>query len=95
MHPQDLRRAVGLGGARGGVAAGTGLALREIDDPHAVARPHGPGERATAGQLHIVAMSGNGEEVNGLGHEVLSTLVGIWERGTGKRALSFPTCLVS
>src|SRR5207247_10688440 len=54
--------ALGLGGARGGVAARAGLSLGQVDDPDAMARPHGLGERAAARELDVVAMRRDREE---------------------------------
>src|SRR5438552_1684364 len=59
VHAERPGCALGLGGARGGVAARAGLSLGQVDDPDAMARPHGLGERAAAGQFHIVAVGGD------------------------------------
>src|SRR6266480_2243314 len=67
VHAERPGGALGLGGARGGVAARAGLSLGQVDDPDAMARPHGLGERAAAGQFHIVAVGGDCQEVDALG----------------------------
>src|SRR5438093_10171126 len=68
VHAERPGCALGLGGACGGVAARAGLSLGQVNDPDAMARPHGLGERAAAGQLDVVAMRSDREQVHRLGH---------------------------
>src|SRR2546428_4218022 len=68
VHAERPGCALGLGGARGGVAARAGLSLGQVDDPDAMARPHGLGERAATRQLDVVAMRRDREQVHRLGH---------------------------
>src|SRR2546423_5018509 len=59
---------VGFRGARGGVSARSHFPLGEIDDSDAMPGLDGLGERAAARELDVVAMRGNGEEVDVLTH---------------------------
>src|SRR5881396_2052268 len=65
-HPQRLRGTLGLRGTRGGITARSHLALREIQNSHAMTGLCGLGERAAAGELDVIAVRGDGEEINGL-----------------------------
>src|SRR6266540_1522221 len=81
VHAERPGCALGLSGARGCVAARAGLPLGQVEDPDAMARPHGFRECATAGQLCIVAMGGNGKKVDLLAHEYDSSLSRCGMRG--------------
>ena len=61
---EHLRGPHRLFGAHLGGSARAHLALREIEDADAMALPRGFGERATAGQLAVVAMRDDGEQVD-------------------------------
>ena len=64
---EDAGGCVGFGFAVGSGAAGAGLALGEIEDAGApAAGVHGE-ERAAAGLFDVVAVGGDGEDVDGLG----------------------------
>ncbi len=64
---QDAGCVGGFGGALGGGAAGAGLALREVEDAGApAARVHGQ-QRAAAGLLDVVAVGGDGQDVDRAG----------------------------
>ena len=66
---EHLGGAVGLGGPRRRVAARAALALREVEDAHPVTGPDGRRERPAAGQLDVVSMRRDRQQVDVLvGH---------------------------
>src|SRR5881396_1789084 len=65
-HPQRLCGTLGLRGARGGITARSHFALREIKNPHAMTGLYSLGERAAAGELHVIAVRGNRQQVDRL-----------------------------
>ena len=71
---QDGGGALGLLGADGGAPPGAGLPRGEIEDPGPVAGIHRLEQGAGAGELHVVAVGGDGQDVDGHG----------WERKRGK-----------
>src|SRR2546426_954627 len=83
-HPERRGGALRLRGSGGGVAARARLALGEVQDADPVARPDGLGERAAAGELGVVTMGGDGEQVYGLRHGLCSS-IGTRETRNGKR----------
>src|SRR5947209_16207544 len=64
VHAQRRGGALRLRGSGGGVAACARLALGEVQDADPVARPDGLGERAAAGELRVVTMGGDGEQID-------------------------------
>ncbi len=64
---QDLGRLLSLGGAQRGTASGAALAGREVENAGAVAGLDGLGQGTGAGQLDVVAMCGDGQDVYGHG----------------------------
>ncbi len=62
---EDAGGGVGFGFALGGGAASAGLASREVEDAGAPAARVHDEERATAGLFYIVAVGGDGEDVDG------------------------------
>src|SRR5664279_3466199 len=64
-HLQDASRINCFAGARFSGAARSQLALRKVEDAGARALRRHLQQRATAGLLHVVAVSGNGEHVEG------------------------------
>src|SRR5437660_10447792 len=81
VNAQGLGRALGLHGAYACVTSCPGFALREIDDPHPVARLYGLGQSAATGQLDVVAVGGDGEKVHLLVHSLAPSLAG---KGRGR-----------
>ena len=61
---QDLRRAARLGRSRRGRPACAHLTLREIDDSRAISLACCLDQRAATRELDVVAMRGDGEEIN-------------------------------
>src|SRR5438128_4543279 len=76
VHAQRRGGALRLRGSGGGVAACARLALGEVQDADPVARPGGLRERAAAGELRVVTMGGDGEQIDGLGHSYLNASTG-------------------
>src|SRR5438552_5121942 len=76
VHAQRRGGALRLRGSGGGVAACARLALGEVQDADPVARPGGLRERAAAGELRVVTMGGDGEQIDGLRHSYLNASTG-------------------
>ena len=64
---EDLRRPLGLPGTDLGAAAGGALAGGQVQDTGSVPRLGRPDERARTGELDVVAMGGDGQNVHGHG----------------------------
>ena len=77
LGPQHVGRGAGLGQAD--LRAGRGgrrLAVGQIDNAHAIALPGQPGQRAAAGNFHVVGMRPDGNHIQGLivhaGHYIIA-----------------------
>ena len=66
-HAQNLRGIVGLAGAVFGRAARAHLALRQVENARALPALRGFQQRPAAGLLDIVAVRGNGQDVQRFG----------------------------
>ena len=64
VHAQRFGRSLGFGQAnfRAG-RSGRRLAVGQVDDAHLVALLHQPGQRAAAGDFHVVGMGADGDHV--------------------------------
>src|SRR6266478_9522799 len=59
-----LRRALRFRGAGGRITAGAHFALRQVEYADAMSRAHSPGECSTTGELDVVAMRSDREQVH-------------------------------
>src|SRR6266568_3563297 len=76
VHAERLRRALRFSAARRGVALGAGFSLRQVENPDALAGPRRLGEGAAAGELDVVAMGGDGEQIDRIRHSCLRASTG-------------------
>src|SRR5262249_22221793 len=77
-HTQDRRGALGFLASELGGAARGALAGREIENAGAVSRVRGAEPGAGAGELDVVTVGGDGQDIHGHGHS--RTEGWTWER---------------
>ena len=87
-YAQDFRRSLGLGGPQRGTASRAALTGREIQDAGAVAGLGGLRQGTGAGQLHVVAMGGDSQNVYGHGEAIYLLMTERFDRVHPCRAVS-------
>ena len=64
LHAQDFGGTLGLLGTELGAASGPGLPRRKVEDPRPIAGVHGLEERTGAGELDVIAVGGDRQDVD-------------------------------